>query len=106
MIAETASPARPFDRCRSTSERLVRDLSKAGIACAMIRTRGHASERPRADRRWLRLDRWGWIHYAVEIPGLGITVDPTWRQFEKEGPSVLILSTTEYDLLWNSKEQA
>lgn len=106
VIAEKACPARPFDRCRAISERLVRDLSKAGIASDVVRRCGHRTERPHADRRWLRIDRSGWIHYAVHVRELDVIVDATWRQFDAHGPSVLILPASEYDHLWTPEEPA
>jgi len=35
-----------------------------------------------------------------------MTIDPTWRQFDRTGPSVLIETTDAYDAMWTMKEKA
>lgn len=105
-IAEGLAPSRPFDRCIGATGALVSALAAAGVVGERIRLRGHRIERPEADRRWRRLDQSGWTHYAVNVPDMGMTIDPTWRQFDRTGPSVLIETTDAYDAMWTMKEKA
>lgn len=90
-VAASCAPADPFDRCRSTSAKMVSTLSGMGIPCVMLRCSGwHGGATPEADTRWLRTDPMRWVHYVVHVPGCDTVVDATWNQFDASADPVRI----------------
>lgn len=81
-IARGLTPDHSFDRCRETALLLVEALASSGVEARAVQHAGHIPERPHANPRWLAIDRRSWLHWAVEVPDLGLHVDATFGQFD------------------------
>ena len=95
----------PFGRCKEASERLARDLNKAGIAVRVMRCSDGIMNAPRADRRWLKLKRapQSWIHYVVETQK-GF-IDLTRRQFHPDAPHPYYCQVSDLQREWQSIQE-
>lgn len=100
-IVSRIAPPSPFNRCKSTSRKLVAALRKRGTEAQVFRFAGHQRYRENVDPRWAKLPAWSWIHYAVYVPSLEVVLDPTWGQFETMGSTFRIASKDEYFAEWH-----
>ena len=96
-VATAKAPARPFDRCRTTSARIVSTLASKGVPARILRCAGWRGDvTPHEDPRWSRIPPDRRVHYVVHVPDVDMTVDATWRQFDASADPVRIgdLATT------------
>lgn len=106
IVAKHVPRGRGFDRCLEAGKAIVESLREAGVEAGLLRCRGARTEFPHAMRQWKSIPRSSWVHYLVDVPHLGITIDVTRRQFDPHAPRVVSSPRGAAVMQWDIVEGA